>query len=704
MRFNLNMVLFLLIFNIFVIKAQVSSDNEKVARAWIKQHSKELKLRDTDVFKLSFVRKSLSGETLRFQQMVNDVPVFQSEIVVHFNPNNEITNTSDSYIDKNTAISTTPSITEEAAKRKSNEVLKEKIIDGFSSQESKLFVNSQLEYSKLVYRVISNPNSGVGSWEVMIDAQTGEVISIKDVAVYHHKEKPIKKNVKNKKKEEVKNSYTPLDFVSGTGMIFNPDPLSVALVAYGGNYDDNINDLAPNDANETNTPALDDARSLVVLPEIDFTAGVYKLKSSYVEIKDFATPNKGLFTQTTPNFLFNRVDDGFEAVNAFYHLDKSMRYINEILGIVCRPTVNNGVLYFDPSGFNGNDNSKYTPGVQTLEFGEGGVDDAEDADVILHELGHGIHDWITAGNVSVYIGEGNGDYWAQSYSRSLNQWTSTQAAYQYIFNWDGHNEWWAGRTTNYSQNYPSGLVGIQNGACHTDGQIWATALMKIWDVIGREKTDKAFLEGLALTTSTSNQNQSAIAVRQAAIDMNYPCADIQTMTTKFASKGYTMPALPLTMVAIANQTVQADETNTYTLPSYASLANPIVANCNATLSQSPIVGTVLAPGSYPITMTAMSGASSVPRTFTLTITPNLGVNENVKQNVVIYPNPAKNQITLKGEFVSNESITIFNLLGQKVIERNSISNEERIDVSKLESGVYTIYFNNLKASYKFVKE
>jgi hypothetical protein len=44
------------------------------------------------------------------------------------------------------------------------------------------------------------------------------------------------------------------------------------------------------------------------------------------------------------------------------------------------------------------------------------------------------------------------------------------------------------------------------------------------------------------------------------------------------------------------------------------------------------------------------------------------------------------------------------LLGQKVIERNSISNEERIDVSKLESGVYTIYFNASKASYKFVKE
>ena len=64
----------------------------------------------------------------------------------------------------------------------------------------------------------------------------------------------------------------------------------------------------------------------------------------------------------------------------------------------------------------------------------------------------------------------------------------------------------------------------------------------------------------------------------------------------------------------------------------------------------------------------------------------------------------KNQITIKGEFDTKENITIYNLLGQKVIERNSISNEERIDVSKLESGVYTIYFNTTKASYKFIKE
>jgi hypothetical protein len=378
-----------------------------------------------------------------------------------------------------------------------------------------------------------------------------------------------------------------------------------------------------------------------------------------------------------------------------------MRYINQTLGVACLPQLNSGVVHFDPSGLSGQDNSHYIPSADRLAFGEGCVDDAEDADVIWHELGHGLHDWLTNGNTSGFIGEGNGDYWAQSYSRSLNQWTPSDAAYHYMFSWDGHNTCWSGRTTNYSATYPGGLVG---GSGHTDGQIWATCLMRIWNGIGRTKTDTCFLEGLALTDSSTNQEEAAIAFRQAGINRNYPCADIQVMTDNFTTTGYTMPTLPLTMAPIANQTAQAGAGELYTLPSYATIANPISPSCTATLTQSPVVGTNLSVGDHTITMTATLGAATVVRTFTLTVTPNLAVAQNVKGSVVIFPNPAKNQITIKGEFDSNESITIYNLLGQKVIERNSISNEERIDVSKLESGVYTIYFNASKSSYKFVKE
>ncbi|MGV3697339.1 T9SS type A sorting domain-containing protein [Flavobacterium sp.] len=661
--------------------AQVSQ-NESVAKAWISAHATDLKLKSTDTFKLSFVFKSEAGETLRFQQMMNDVPVYQSEIVVNFNPSNELVFTSDSYDATIQNINTTPSISKEAALNASKENLK--FSGEYSVSENNLLVTKVNGETKLVYRVITQFQIGNGTWEVLVDAQNGAVLSTKEVSLKHHKNQ----HAKAAKKLA---PMAPLAFTTGTALVYMSDPLSAARVVYGTTgYTDNA---------DANTTQLANARVAVTLPEIDLTAGVYKLKSSYVDIFDIEAPSKGLFTQATSAFNFTRNQDGFEAVNAFYHLDKSMRYINETLGITCRPQVNGGVLRFDPSGWNGQDQSSFSPATDHLSFGEGCVDDAEDADVILHELGHGIHDWLTNGSAASAIGEGNGDYWAQSYGRSVNQWTAADDYFQFMFKWDGHNTCWDGRTTDYGGIYPGDLTG----SVHADGQMWATALMQIWDELGRTKTDKAFLNGLALTNSSTNQQNAARAVRQAAINMNYACADIQIMTQKFTDRGYVMPALALTMAAIPNQTVQAGPGNTYTLASFATLANPIVANCNATLIQSPTVGTILTPGTYQITMTATSG-TTVSRTFDLLVTPYLGVEDIVKNNFILYPNPATNSLNIKGEFDADESITIYNMLGQAVLRKAVVSNEETIDVSALANGIYNVYFNTAKATYKFVKQ
>ncbi|MFZ4671775.1 MAG: T9SS type A sorting domain-containing protein [Flavobacterium sp.] len=684
MKFKLNYIILAILAYATISNAQTSA-KEAEARAWILSNEKSLEINPEDSFSLKMVRKTQAGETLRFQQVKNGIPVFDSEILIHFSPDNEITSTASTYDKWVANINVQPSFTKENAIAISNQTLK--IDSDIIFQECKLFVYNKLECTKLVYRVLTDSYAKTGSWETIIDAQSGDVLSTKDVAYYYGKH--------DKKEKKQSPPMAPLALVTGTAKVFNPDPLSKAGVAYGGSYVDGagIGDV-------TNT-ALDNARVDVILPEIDLTGTTYKLKSTYAEIKELGSPNKGMFTQTTPNFIFNRNQDGFEAVNAFYHIDKSLRYINQTLGITCVPyqSANAGAVFFDPHGANSDDNSFYANG--QLQFGEGGVDDAEDADVVLHELGHGIHDWITGGGLSQVNGlsEGCGDYWAVSYSRSLNQWANTTAEYDYVFSWDGHNTFWDGRITNYDASYSGGLVN----QIHTDGQIWSTALMKIWDAIGRTKTDKAFLNGLDLTVSSTNQQNAAIAVRTAAVNMNYPCVDIAKITEKFIEAGYTMPTLALTMASIPNQTVQADVNNTYTLPSYATLANPITANCNAILTQSPVIGAVLAPGDYTITITATSGSSSRVRTFTLTVTSNLGIEDATKNNFVLYPNPANNVVNIKGEFDSNESITIYNMLGQVVLKKAVISNEEAIDITTLATGVYTMSFNNAKVSRKFVK-
>ena len=686
MKLKLHFAILAFITLSFTANAQVS-EKEAEARKWIKDNESKLDINPNDTFSLRFVRKTQAGETLRFQQLKNGVPVFDSEILVHFSPYGDVSHTDATYDKAVASINTTPAITKDNAIVISNQALS--INSDIMFQECKLFVYNKLETTKLVYRVLTDSYAKTGSWETIIDAQSGEVLSTKDIAFYYSNHKHDKDN-----KSKSPLPMAPLAVATGTALVFNPDPLSQAGALYGA--------TGFSDGSDATTTQMNNARVSVTLPEIDLTAGVYSLKSRYAEIRELGSPAKGLFAQNSSNFSYTRAQDGFEAVNAFYHLDNSLRYINETLAIPCIPyqVANAGAVLFDPHGASSQDNSFYTNG--QLQFGEGGVDDAEDADVVLHELGHGLHDWITGGGLSQVNGlsEGCGDYWAVSHSRSLNQWNSSAPQYNWVFGWDGHNPFWDGRNTDYASSYNGGLVN----QIHTDGQIWSTALMKIWDGIGKVKTDKAFLNGLDLTVSTTNQQNAAIAVRTAARNMNYPCADIALMTEKFVEAGYTLPALSLQMNPIANQTVTADASNTYTLPSYATLANPITANCNATLTQAPNVGTVLAPGTYTITMTATSGASNVQRTFQLVVNSNLGVTDEVKNSFVLYPNPASTSLNVKGDFDSNESVTIYNMLGQTVLKKAITSNDESIDISSLAKGIYSVYFNNAKATYKFIKE
>lgn len=507
------------------LMAQQSSF-EAPANRWIQDNSRNLGIQSFSKLTLKSVRKGNTGETLRFQQFIKDVPVFQSEILVHFNKDGKISYTgTESFRKDLKEVDTVPSISASEALKKAHTA--SKTTGEITYEENKLVVYiTDSGETKLVYRVLTSSFDNPGSWETIVDAKTGAVISMKDISVKHHNENGPSNHKKSKKVKAKK------AFVTGTAYIFEPDPLSKTGSDYGGNFVDN---------NDATNASLDAARTLVTIPEIDFTGGIYTLKGSYVEIKDIEAPATGLFTQSTSQFLFNRNEQGFEAANAYWHLDNSLRYINVTLGIACRPSQNSGVLRFDPHGFNGSDNSHYLTGSESLGFGEGGVDDAEDADVILHELGHGIHHWL-AGGISNADGlsEGCGDYWAHSYSRSLNQWPSSAPQYNWMFNWDGHNPFWDGRITNTTMTYPG------SGNYYDKAQIWSAALMRIYDRIGKEKTDRAFLEGLDLTTSTTNQQNAAIAVRQAAIDMlgqfGFNCNDITAMTQEFTAAGYTLPA------------------------------------------------------------------------------------------------------------------------------------------------------------------
>ncbi len=82
----------------------------------------------------------------------------------------------------------------------------------------------------------------------------------------------------------------------------------------------------------------------------------------------------------------------------------------------------------------------------------------------------------------------------------------------------------------------------------------------------------------------------------------------------------------------------------------------------------------------------------------------LGINEPESILFSIYPNPAKNYITIQSNPNEFSNIKIFNILGQLIGTFNPKNN--RIDVSFLNSGIYFLQLNSpsRKVAVKFIKE
>ena len=428
-----------------------------------------LKQEDLANLKLHAVRKSEAGTTVRLRQFWKNLPVYGAEITITINPQRKVTFVMNGYRYQANQASTSPALTPQQARQRVLDYLK---VEGKIIEESNNLVIFQFQKKAGLYHkvniVAEQPS---GSWEAFVNAQTGEFLKIEDIACYHHE---------HGKVNPPKAPYPP---VNGMGNVFDPDPLSSANATYG--------DPGFVDGSDATTTQLDAQLQMKTLPDITFDGTNYQLKGPWAEIVDFEAPNKGLFSQASSTWNFNRNDDAFEAVNCYYHVDASMRYLNVTLGLNIIPFQYAGGVQIDPHGLNGVDNSHYLGGSGRIAMGEGGVDDAEDSGVIIHELGHGLHDWVTAGSLSQVNGlsEGCGDYWTASYNRFKANWTSAQAPYNWTFIWDGHNPFWGGRIVNYAATYPGGLVG----AIHTDGQIWASAMMQVWDAIGRTKSDKFHL-------------------------------------------------------------------------------------------------------------------------------------------------------------------------------------------------------------------
>lgn len=230
---------------------------------------------------------------------------------------------------------------------------------------------------------------------------------------------------------------------------------------------------------------------------LDNLASSGRLRGPHVEVTDIEAPST-VPAEAGGALSFNRDDDRFEDVMVYYHLDRSQRYLQS-LGYAGSRQVIASPIRVDAHGAGGSDNSYYTAALSggQLTFGDGGVDDAEDPDIVLHEYGHAIQDAIAPNaffgsyaSQARALGEGFGDYWAFSSSYDANR-ASGRDPYC-IGDWDAR----CGDAVSTNCGYAAGadclrrvdsgktmsdfLFSEVRGIEHQNGEIWASALREVF--------------------------------------------------------------------------------------------------------------------------------------------------------------------------------------------------------------------------------
>lgn len=304
---------------------------------------------------------------------------------------------------------------------------------------------------------------------------------------------------------------------TGTGQVFFPNPVA------------QLQNQSLTDQRDANYAELQAAYVTVTLTNLD---GSGYLRGDWANIRgETGTP---AFSETN-TFIYTRDDDRFEQVMAYYWVTEAQLYIQSLgFGSTLRPiNMESQDIRINQYGI---DNSYSWDKHDILRFGKGGVDDAEDAEVILHEYGHAIHDSQVPGYGGSLearsIGEGFADYFAVTVADVVAP-TPDPAC---VADWDAvsytSTEPHCLRRVDRDLHYPADLTG----SVHRNGQIWSRALWDIRNALGNVVADTIILEAQFQFAPDTSMTAAAQATVDAAQSL-YGSAEADAVLAAFQDRG-----------------------------------------------------------------------------------------------------------------------------------------------------------------------
>lgn len=243
-------------------------------------------------------------------------------------------------------------------------------------------------------------------------------------------------------------------------------------------------------------------------PLLRLKPGMDTLVGTWVQIT-----NKDRPVRVKHRFFFKRDDDRFEQVSAYYAVDAAQSFLQS-LGF---KHVNAESQHVRVNAFP-DDNSFYIPNQDKILLGSGGVDDAEDPEVVWHEYGHAVQDdqvpnfGITA--KATAIGEAFGDYLAVTMSQRTYA-GSKRVSLACVMDWDA---------TAYSPKAPClrrvdlnrDMDDYDAFDPHKSSQIYSRALWDINQGLGRRRATTVIVEANFQLTPRANFKEAADATVRVA--------------------------------------------------------------------------------------------------------------------------------------------------------------------------------------------